>query len=102
MRLIYILTLSLAVAACVSTPHRERWLAACETRAATVRSLTTLRQAGQLSPDTTKDVTGLVLMTRGICTGETPPTTSEALMLLESNIMQLVKIEGAAHVQPAN
>lgn len=101
MRLIYIATLSLAVAACVSTPPIEqRWLAACETRAATLRSLNALRQAGALSADATEDVISLVVATTGICSGDTPPETPEAVAQLESNILKLINIRGNADVEP--
>lgn len=86
--------LLLSAAACATTPSRDRWLAACETRAATVRSLTVIRNAGELSADATSRVTDLVRSTQGLCSGDQPPATKAALDRLEANILQLVIIKG--------
>lgn len=103
MRLICILTLSLAVAACANPlPAHDRWLALCDVRASTIRSLTTLQQGRELSDDTTERVTTLVLATAGQCAGDGPPSTTAALQRLETNILQLVTIKGAADAKSAN
>lgn len=95
-----ILLLALLASACATTPSRDRWLAACETRAATVRSLTVLQNAGELSADASSRVTDLVRSTQGICSGDQPPATSAALDRLEANILKLVIIKGQSNGKP--